>query len=203
MTTSDPSMLVTEESTIMRTFATHTSHLRGHRPRAVVLAVSDASGVDDAVDLLTNLPVLTCPVVVSATPTTLDALRDRIGAMPGPFCEAGRWLSDAAVWVVPEGGLVTVHQDRWVLTPHADADHDAQVGRLCSSLKASFRSRVFIISTAGPLDDNPFVRLLVQRGAPLVETQDRPERALADHASVAELVAHLAVSVGTTRKAIA
>ena len=187
----------------MRTFSTHTSHLRGHRPRAVVLAVGDASGVDDAVDFLTALPELSCPVVVCPTPATHAALAARLRAEPGMACASGRWLSDAPVWIVPEGQLVTVHQDRWDVTPHDAADHDAQVGRLVSSLKASYRSRVFMVCTGRTLDDNPFVRLLVQRGAPLVETHDRPERALADHAPVDEIVAHLDASVGTIRKASA
>lgn len=187
----------------MRTFSTHTSHLRGHRPRAIVVAVGDESGIDDAVEFLTTITELSCPVVVCATPTTHTQLRERLASVSTEPCEPGRWLTDAPIWFVPDGQLVTVHQDRWEVTPHAAADHDAQVGRLCSSLKASYRSRVFLICTGPGLEHNPLVRLLVQRGAPLVETHDRPERGLADHAPVDELVAYLQASLGTIRKASA
>ena len=168
-----------------------------------MLAVGDASGVDDAVEFLGTLPELTCPVVVCAPASVRTSLLARLGSVSVETCEYGRWLSDAPVWFVPDGQLTTVHQDRWELTPHASADHDAQVGRLCSSLKASYRSRVVIVCAGGTLDDNPFVRLLVQRGAALVETHDRPERSLADHAPVDEILAHLDASVGTVRKASA
>ena len=187
----------------MRTFSTHTSHLRGHRPRAIVLSVGDESGIDDAVAFLTTVTELSCPVVVCPTPDIEGRLHARLASIATAPCEDGRRLDEAAIWILPAGQLVTVHQDRWELTPHPAADHDAQVGRLCSSLKASYRSRVFLICTGHGLERNPLVRLLVQRGAPLVETRDRPGRGLADHAPVNEIVAHLEASVGIIRKASA
>lgn len=187
----------------MRTFSPHPSHLRGHRPRAVVVAVGDTTGIDDAVDLLTSLPPLACPVVVCAAAPVVDPLVGRHDPYALRECEAGLELSAAPLWVTPGEHLVGVHQDRWELTPHPAVDHATQVGRLCSSLKASYRSRVFIVSTGPTLEDNPFIRLIVQRGAPLVDTTDHPDRTLADHATVADIVVHLHASVGTITKASA
>lgn len=188
----------------MRTFSTHAPNLRGHRPRAIVLAVGDdAVGVRDAAEFLATVPELDCPVVVCAAPSSLERLNEQVGAAGALRCTDDRPLDDAPVWIVPEGHLATVDRDRWTLTNHPNVDFDAQVGRLCSSLKASYRSRVFMVCSGAVLDENPLVRLLVQRGARLVETHDRPDRGLADHASVAEIVAHLGASVGTIRKASA
>jgi hypothetical protein len=187
----------------MRTFTTNTAHLHTHRPRAIVLAVGGDSGVADAVAFLTDLPELRCPVVVSADPAVLGEIEVRLGRPAGETCTDDRPLDDAAVWVIPDGHLVGVDRDRWALTPNDAADHEAQVGRLCSSLKTSYRSRVFIVCAGSSLEDNPFVRLLVQRGAPLVETRARVASGLAVHAPVMEIIAHLDHAVGTSRKAIA
>ena len=184
----------------MRTFSPHPTHLRGHRPEAVVVAVGDQAGVEDAVALLDALPPLTCPIVVCAA---RDASARLHLDLPGGVlreCEPEADLGDAATWIVPPDHLATVDRDRWALVHEPDIDHDAQLGRLCSSLKASYRSRVFLVSTGPDLDDNPLVRLLVMRGAPLVATRTGTERRLGDHAPVSDIVAHLGASVGALRK---
>ena len=196
-------MLVDRGTTIMRTVSSHATHLRGHRPRAIVLAVGDEHGIDDATELLVALPELQCPVIVCAPSSAHDGIWDRAGSIEPNLCEHERALDDTSVWIAPSGHLVTVERDRWIVTPHDGADFDAQVGRLCSSLKASYRSRVFMVSSGAELDSNPLVRLLVQRGATLVETRPRADRGLGDHAPVTDIVAHLGASVGTIRKASA
>lgn len=204
MTLTEPSMLQGRgiEPT-MRTLSTPSPQLRDHDPRVVVLAVGDVSGIDDAVAFLSELPELRCPVVVCPTPETHGALARHFHSEFGQHCETGRWLRDAPVWVVPGGMLATVRQDRWELTAHDAADHDAQVGRLVSSLKACYRSRVLMVCTGRSLDANPFVRLLVQRGATLLETRSRPDRALGDHAPVEEIITHLRADSGHCEKASA
>ena len=187
----------------MRTFSPHPTHLRGHRPRAVVVGVGDETGLDDAVELLGSLPALTSPVVVCAEAGVTDRLVERLDGLELRECEAGVDLAAAPMWITPAGHLVGVQHDRWELTTQPDVGHAGQIGRLCSSLKSAYRSRLFIVSTGPTLEDNLFVRLVVQRGAPLVDTQDHPDRTLADHAQVADIVAHLDASVGTITKASA
>ncbi|MEM9200554.1 MAG: hypothetical protein AAGC53_02795 [Actinomycetota bacterium] len=186
----------------MRTFSTHTDHLRGHRPRAVVLAVTDPGGLDDAAHFLHQLPALSCPVVVSPAHAVRAELARRLADTLPPVCVDGAWLTDAPTWLLPASAIVTVAHDRWVIDP-CQADDDAQIGRLLSSLKASYRSRVFMVDTAGTLETNPFAQLLAQRGAPLAETCDRSTRGVGAYAPVAEILAHLAANVGIIEKASA
>jgi len=170
----------------MRTFTSRAKSFETGRLRALVLAVGSERGVADAGTLLDGLPDLPFPVLVWAEPAAADALAAAghdLGASP----EAGQSLNASPRWRLDPGSTTQVVAERFQISPGGTAT--GSFGRLCSSLRAVYRSHVLIIATDSTYTADIFVRLLVQRGGGLVETTDQPgEGALA--APVSVLLAH-------------
>lgn len=176
----------------MQTFTSRAAEMRGHQLRAVVFAVGSPAGVADAATFLTGLPRLTCPVYVWAAGAARAAL---LAAVPdaGRTPVDGAWCDAEPVWLLDPGQVATIHQGRFVI--EASSTLASPFGRLCSSLRSSFGSRVFLAATDDSITDDVFVRLLVGRGARLVETTDRPGTG-ASHATVRTILDHLADRCG-------
>ena len=172
----------------MQTFTSRAAEMRGHQLRAVVFAVGSPDGVPDAAAFLTGLPRLTCPVFVWAPGDARDALR---AAVPGAGRTPvdGAWCAGEPVWLLDPSQVATIHQGRFRI--ERSSSLSSPLGRLCSSLRSSFGSRVFLAATDASITDDVFVRLLVGRGARLVETVDRPGGG-ACHAPVPTILDHLA-----------
>lgn len=185
------------------TFSPFPLERHGHRPQVIVVAVSEHSGLNDAIELLDALPPLSSPLVVCADDSVAVPLVGGLHSADLRTCESSVPLTEAPMWIAPCAHLVGVRQGSWEVTPNPTLDYPTQVGRLCSSLKDSYRSRVFVAATGPGLKANPFLQLLVQRGGSLVQTGDHPDRTLADRASVADIVAYLDACVGMITKASA
>lgn len=172
----------------MQTFTSRAAGLRGHQLRAVVFAVGSPAGVPDAAAFLAGLSELSCPVAIWAAHDAREAL---IAAVPTGWAEPtdGAWWTDEPVWLLDPERVTTLDQGRFQID--AGSSLTSPFGRLCSSLRTNFGSRVFLAATDGSITDDVFVRLLVGRGARLVETVDRPGGG-ATHAPVPVILEHLA-----------
>lgn len=188
----------------MRTFSSNPDEqCRSQRPRAVLLAVTDVEGIDDARSLLAETCDLAAPISLCASSVVRAALLDAIDDVPAAPCRDGVRTDGAAVWVTPSDAVTTVDRGRWSVVDRPSIDDDTLLGRLCSSLRNTYRSRVLLITTGTGLDHNPFVRLLVQRGAPFVATRPTTDPTMAEYATVTTIADHLRATVGTIERASA
>ena len=172
----------------MQTFTSPAAGLKGHQLRAVVFAVGSPAGVADAAVFLARLPALSCPVIIWATGDAREAFTTQV---PHGWSEPtdGAWWADEPVWLLDPERVTTLEQGRFQI--ETGTSLASPFGRLCSSLRTNFGSRVFLAATDGSITDDVFVRLLVGRGARLVETVDRAGRG-AMHAPVPVILEHLA-----------
>lgn len=172
----------------MQTFTSRAAGLRGHQLRAVVFAVGSPAGVPEAAAFLAGLPVLSCPVIIWAD---TDARAALTAAVPDGWAEPtdGAWWTDQSVWLLDPERVTTLDQGRFQI--ETGSSLTSPFGRLCSSLRTNFGSRVFLAATDDSITDDVFVRLLVGRGAQLVETVDRPGGG-ATYAPIPVILEHLA-----------